>query len=146
MNAGSPFVKRLSPTLGLVALATVLAAVLAACSGSSAAPGTASPGQPSRAPASPGTGGGIPTVTAKDLAFAETEVSVPAGAAFELILDNREGAPHNILIRDATGGTLFAGEIVSNGTVTNRIPALAAGTYPFLCEVHPDMTGALVAG
>jgi spore coat protein A len=134
-------VKRLTLTLGLIALA----AVLAACSGTSAAPGTASPAQPSRAPASPGAGGGTPTVTARDLKFVQTEVTVPAGKAFELILDNQEGAPHNIVIKDPGGGKLFGGEIVSNAKVTNQVPALTAGSYTFFCEVHPDMKGTLVA-
>ena len=130
--------KRLTLTLGLVALA----AVLAACSGASAAPASGQPTPPASVdPNAPAT----PIVTARDLKFVETEVSVPAGAPFELILDNQEGPPHNIQVSDATGAKIFTGEIVSSSKVTYQIPALAAGSYPFICEVHPDMKGTFVA-
>jgi plastocyanin len=123
--------KRLTLTLGLVALA----AVLAACSGTSAAP--ASPAGPADPDA--------PVVTAKDLTFSPTEVTVPAGTPFQLVLDNQEGAPHNIKISDSTGAEVFTGEIVTNQKVTYQVPALAAGANPFICEVHPDMKGTITA-
>jgi plastocyanin len=34
---------------------------------------------------------------------------------------------------------------VSGSTVTYQVPALAAGTYGFICEVHPDMKGTITA-
>jgi plastocyanin len=34
---------------------------------------------------------------------------------------------------------------VSDATVTYSVPALTAGSYPFICEVHPDMKGTIVA-
>ena len=123
--------KRLTLTFGLVALA----AVLVACSGTSAAP--AAPAEPADLNA--------PVVTAKDLKFSPTEVSVPAGEPFQLVLDNQESAPHNIKISDSTGAEAFKGEIVSNQKVTYQVPALAAGAYPFICEVHPDMKGTITA-
>ena len=121
--------KRLTLILGLGALA----AVLAACSGSSA--GTAAPA-----------GSVDPNaivVSAKDLKYSPTEVSAPADAPFEIVFDNQEGVPHNMAISDSTGTNVFKGEIVSNQKVTYSIPALAAGSYPFLCEVHPDMKGTI---
>jgi plastocyanin len=131
--------KRLSLTLGLVALA----AVLAACSGASAAP--AAPTAPA-APASVDPNAPtVPVITARDIAFVETEVTVDADKAFELILDNQEGAPHNIKLSDAAGTNVFTGEIVSNTKVTYQVPALAAGAYTYICELHPNMKGTLVA-
>ena len=123
--------KRLTLILGLGALA----AVLAACSGSSG--GTAAPA-----------GSVDPNaivVTAKDLAFNPTEVSAPADTPFQIVLDNQESAPHNIKISDSTGAEVFKGEIVTNQKVTYSVPALAAGAYPFICEVHPDMKGTVTA-
>ena len=127
--------KRLILTLGMVALA----AVLAACSGASAAPGSQAPG-PAGSPS-----GNTVAITAKDIKFVETSVSVKAGAPFAIAFDNQEGAPHNIKISDASGAKVFAGDIVSNQKVTYQVPALAAGTYTFICEVHPDMKGTLTA-
>ena len=127
--------KRLTLTLGLV----VLAAVLAACSGASAAPETTSQ------PPAGGTTGDAVTVVAKDIAFQNPDVAVKAGAPVEIVLDNRDGAPHNMAISDANGHGVFKGEIVSNSKVTYNVPALAAGTYTFICEVHPTMKGTITA-
>ena len=46
-------------------------------------------------------------------------------------------------ISDSTGANVFKGEIVSSTKVTYSVPALAAGSYPFFCEVHPDMKGTI---
>jgi plastocyanin len=127
--------KRLTLAIGLVALA----AVLAACSGASAADATP-------VPVTPGTpSGDAISITAKDLKFAQTQVSVKAGAAFSVDFDNQDGAPHNIAISDASGASVFKGDIVSATKVTYAVPALAAGTYTFKCEVHPNMTGTITA-
>ena len=126
--------KRLTLTLGLL----TLAAVLAACSGASA--GAPTPATPAGSPSA-----GSVTITAKDLKFVQTSVPVNAGAAFDLVFDNQDGAPHNISISDASGANVFKGEIVSGKQVTYAVPALAAGTYAFICEVHPDMKGTITA-
>jgi plastocyanin len=127
--------KRLTLTLGLLSLA----AVLAACSGGS---GTASPA-PSAAPA-----GDAIVITAKDLKFGQTNVTVPADEAFDLVLDNQESAPHNVAIyNDSSMSTKISiGEIFSGpAQKTQTVPAMAAGSYFFRCDVHPDMQGTIVA-
>jgi plastocyanin len=134
--------KRLTLTLGLLALA----AVLAACSGAAAAPETTSqpPAGDSAQPAAGGTGDTV-TVVAKDIAFETPDVTVKAGAPVTIDFDNQDGAPHNIAISDANGKTVFKGDIVSNTKVAYSVPALAAGTYTFICEVHPNMKGTITA-
>ena len=127
--------KRLTLTFGLLALA----AVLAACSGASAAPGE----QPSAPAGNPS--GATVAVVAKDIKFVTPAVAVKAGAAFAIDFDNQDGAPHNIAISDAGGAKVFKGDIVSSSKVTYQVPALAAGTYTFICEVHPDMKGTITA-
>lgn len=130
--------KRLSLTLGLLGLA----AVLAACSGTSAAPATGSPVAPST-PA-----GDTVSITARDLEFGQSEVTVPAETPFDLVFDNQEGAPHNVAIySDSTASTkVSVGDIFSGpAQKTQSVPALAAGTYFFRCDVHPDMQGSIVA-
>ncbi len=125
--------KRLTLTLGLLSLA----AVLAACSGASAAPATGNP-----APAGSPSGDTV-SVVAKDLQFATPAVTAKADTAFTIAFDNKDGAPHNIAISDASGAKVFKGDIVSSQTVDYKVPALAAGTYTFICEVHPDMKGTI---
>jgi len=124
--------KRLTLTIGLLALA----AVLAACSGSSVAtPTTAAPaGSPS---------GDAVTIVAKDIKFDPTAVSVKADTAFDINFDNRDSAPHNISISNSSGANVFKGEIVTSTRVTYAVPALLAGTYGFVCEVHPEMKGTI---
>ena len=127
--------KHLTLTLGLLSLA----AVLAACSGSSATPGAGSPSAPA---------GDAVTITAKDLKFGQAEVAVPADEAFDLVLDNQEGIPHNVAIyTDESASTeISVGEIFSGpAQKTQSVPALAAGTYFFRCDIHPDMKGLIVA-
>ena len=130
--------KRLTLALGLLSLA----ALLAACSGATAADATPTPAS------SGGASSGAVVVVAKDIAFTTPEVTVPAGKAFELTLDNRDGAPHNVAIyTDSSASTkVSVGEIFGGpGQRTQSVPALAAGTYFFRCDVHQNMTGTIVA-
>jgi len=125
--------KRLTLTLGMVALA----AVLAACSGASAVDQSQAP-----VPAGSASGNTV-AITAKDIKFVQTSVNVKAGSAFSVAFDNQDGAPHNIVISDPTGTKVFKGEIVTSKKVDYQVPALAAGSYSFVCEVHPEMKGTL---
>ena len=104
--------KRPVLTLGLI----VLAALVAACGGSSASPSTSAPA------AAAGSGEAI-TVVAKDIAFSPTAITAPAGKAFTLILDNQESAPHNIAISDASGAVVFKGEIVTQKQISYSVNA-----------------------
>ena len=96
-------------------------------------------------PPTGGNTGDAVTVVAKDIAFKNPDVAVKAGAPVQIVLDNQDGAPHNIAISDANGQGVFKGEIVSNTKVTYNVPALAAGTYTFICEVHPSIKGTITA-
>ena len=126
---------RLAQRLGLVAIAVLAVA----CSGG----GGSTPAPAASAPASSPAADGSIVVVAKDLVFVTTSITAPAGEAFQVTLDNQDAAPHNIAIKDASGATAYKGEIVTSTKVTNNVPAMAAGTYQFFCEVHPNMTGTL---
>ena len=146
----------------LLALVAV-AAIAAACTSSStpgwtyAAPTSPPPSQPaasgSAAPASEapaGSGGaGIGTVqiSASNTTFEQATVSAPAGTAFVITFNNKDALPHNIQIKDAGGNSVFKGDIVTGPKqVDYQVPALTAGSYTFVCDVHPNMTGTITAG
>lgn len=78
--------------------------------------------------------------------FLSASLSAPAGTRFTLRFDNREAVPHNVSIREGSR-SLFTGATFAGPAARNyAVPALAAGTYQFVCDVHPTtMTGTLTA-
>ncbi len=146
----------------LLLLVIALATVLAACA-SAAGPGwtyapptEAPPSQaapsvaPSEAPSDGGGGSGGTVIReiAKGIQFVNKDLSAPADTPFQIEFDNQDvGTPHNIEIKDASGAVVFKGEIFAGPAVkTYDVPALPAGTYPFVCTVHPNMIGTLTVG
>jgi cytochrome c oxidase subunit 2 len=91
--------------------------------------------------------GPVVEISALNVAFEQGSLSAPADTPFQISFDNKDaGVPHNVAIhRDtATGEEVFKGEIF-NGPDKKiyDVPALQAGTYAFVCTVHPTMTGTL---
>lgn len=85
-------------------------------------------------------------IAAQNLAFDKTELNVAPDLAFQIVFANNEALPHNIEIKDGGGATVFMGEIFSGpATRTYDVQPLPAGTYTFVCSVHPNMTGTLTA-
>lgn len=115
----------------------------------SAEPSTsAGPGESTAPSESAAAGGTVVDLAADAIAFDQSALSAPADAPFQIAFaNNAAGIPHNVEIKDAAGTSVFKGEVF-NGveTRTYDVPALAAGAYPFLCTVHPNMTGTLTAG
>ncbi len=164
---------RLLPALALAALAVALAAcssgqaagwtfapppsataVPSVAASGSAAPGSAAPASAAPASAAPGSaapsaaaGGTLLTEVASGVQFQTTTLEAPAGQAFQIEFDNQDAAiPHDIEIQDGSGALLFEGETIKGpAKVTYNVPALAAGTYKFVCKWHPNMTGQLTA-
>jgi plastocyanin len=111
--------------------------------GASAAP---SDGGSSAAP-SGGTDGTVVQISAMGIAFEQTEVSAPADVPFTIHFNNKEAVPHNVNVKDGTGASAFKGDIVTGPIeVDYQVPALTAGSYTFVCDVHPNMTGTLKVG
>jgi plastocyanin len=124
--------KRLVLALGLAAVA----ALSAACAASAPAPSVTGSVDPNG-----------PTVVAKDMKFQTGSVEVKAGQNLTLHFDNEDQAPHNVAIfKDSSASSpISIGQVVSASKSDQVIPALAAGTYFFRCDVHHDMTGTIVA-
>ncbi|MHB8398020.1 MAG: cupredoxin domain-containing protein [Candidatus Limnocylindrales bacterium] len=111
----------------------------AASTGASAGPSASAPA------ASGGTGGVTITETALNIAFTVPALTAPANQPFQITFENQDqGVPHNIDIKKSDGSEAFKGALVTGVTTTTYdVPALPAGTYPFQCDVHPNMTGTL---
>ena len=87
-------------------------------------------------------------LVALNFAFDKKELTVKAGQPFAITLDNQDpaGTPHNVQIKDASGNSLADPTPVDGGSKTTyTYDALPAGTYTFICRVHPipAMTGTL---
>lgn len=93
------------------------------------------------------------TVAAKDGAasagFEPTTLEAKADTAFTLVFDNADATtgPHNVVINDANKAPVPMGDtsfFTGPAKRSYAVPALAAGTYSFVCTVHPStMTGTL---
>jgi len=113
----------------------------------SGAPASAAPSGPASPAASPAPGGETVTVTAANIAFDPTELEVPADTAFTLELVNNDASvPHDVAIRDQGGTELFKTDVFP-GVETRSFdaPALPAGSYTWVCTVHPNMQIAVTA-
>lgn len=93
-----------------------------------------------------GDGDGL-TLVGENIQFDEDTLETAAGEPFTITFDNQDdGIPHNVAIyeTDAMQDALFEGEIF-NGveTRTYEVDALEAGSYFFVCDVHPNMNGTL---
>lgn len=131
LRAGLARVRGLAGTLGLIVLAVVF---VAACS--------AADGRAASASIDPN----ALTISADDLAFSTAALTAPAGEPFQVVFDNRESAPHNVAIyrdRSATEAVFVEEPFGGPRIVTYDVPALAAGSYFFRCDLHPDMSGTL---
>ena len=117
--------------------------------GASGAPAESGAPTESGAP-SAGPDDGITLITAMGVKFEQTLFELPADTASQLRFHNMDvGIPHNIAIHegsaDAVGPELWQGEIF-NGDETKlyELPAFPAGSYSFVCTVHPNMVGDVV--
>jgi len=90
-------------------------------------------------------GAGTVAISAHNLTFSLKTMQLPAGQTSTISFDNQDpGTQHNIgIYSDAVyTNEVFKGAIVVGpNIVTYQVPALAAGTYYFKCDIHPTMTG-----
>ena len=124
-----------SARLALAAVALVVAGCGSPASGGEQPPASLDPASP--------------RISADQIAFDTTALTVPANRPFTLVFENRESLPHNVSIyADAERkDRRFEGAVFSGpATRWYAVPALAPGTYVFVCDVHSNMSGSVVAG
>jgi mono/diheme cytochrome c family protein len=90
----------------------------------------------------------IVKLTAVQIAYDQKELAGPADKQFGIDFKQQDSGVggHNVEIRDSGGQTLFKGQVLTDpGETTYTIPALKAGTYTYICSIHPipAMTGTL---
>ncbi len=131
--------------LTLIALAAM--ALFVGCS-SSPSTTTTSAGATSTTPAQ---GGAVSIdLTAQNLAFDKTTITVPAGASVTINFNNKDtGVSHNFALYtdSSASSSIFVGQTVAGpGTTTYKFTAPSkAGSYFFRCDVHPtQMTGTFI--
>jgi plastocyanin len=126
--------------------------VLAGCGGGGPAETAASPRPSLTAATTCKPAGTSLAIVAKTNAFDKDCLAAPAGRAFTITIDNRDDTEHNVAIlrkplsEDPYANALFRGLLVSGpAKMTYRVKALNAGTYPFICDVHPlEMFGVFI--
>lgn len=122
--------------------------------GSSPVPACWSGGGGGGGGASPSPAGTLPPdakvlkVTAENISFDVKELSADANKPFAIDFTQKDAGVggHNIEIRDSGGKTLFKGQVLTDpGQTKYTVDALPAGTYTFICSIHPipAMTGTL---
>lgn len=125
----------------LLAAFLVLAVVASAADAGILPPRDGAAGQPG--PGGPEDPEADVVIHALNIQFEERAFSAPAGASFTIGFVNLDAnIPHNVEIKSPAGASIFQGEIFNGVDVrVYDVPALDAGAYPFVCTVHPNMTG-----
>ena len=82
------------------------------------------------------------SLSARDSKFEPLVIQVAPGTPFAMDFTNTDSIPHNVTIQGTP--TRLSGEIFSGpGDRLYVFPALTAGSYRFICDVHPEMFGEL---
>lgn len=135
-----------APSLTPIPSVAASGSAAARASAPAASPSGAVPSQSAGASAETG-GGNVLEISAQNVAYDTAALSAPAGAPFKIHFTNNDASvPHNVAIHEGspTGQEVFKGEIFPGpGERTYDVPALPAGTYGFVCSVHPNMSGTL---
>jgi len=100
------------------------------------------------AAAAPVARAGDARLVASRLRFDTANLTLPASRTVQVQLTNNDEAPHNLAVYGggASAGPLFRGPLTEPGTSTiYTFEAPPPGIYTFHCDVHPGMTGRLIA-
>jgi plastocyanin len=125
------FGSQVSTTPGMPGMSAMPGMPGASAAGSTAAPaGTAAPAAPA-APAGPN------AVSITNFAFAPATLTVPVGTS--VTWTNLDGEPHTVAAND---GSFHSPGLDTNATFSFTFTT--AGTFDYICSVHPFMHGTVV--
>jgi plastocyanin len=124
------------PTLRAAALAVAALVAVAGCSSGSNAGATtaASAAAPPAAASAPA--GGTAAVAIKGFAFNPATFQAKVGES--ITWTNQDGDPHTVTLDDKS---VDSGSLAQNATYSHAF--LAAGSYPYHCEIHNQMVGTI---
>lgn len=140
----------------LLPVAVLSVVLVSACATASAGwtympapPATPAPSGAASAQPSGSANPNLITISALAFKFEPLTATAPAGRSFQVSFQNKDaGVPHNVALHlgDVNGAELFKGPIF-NGVETRvlDVPPLDAGSYAYVCTVHPTMIGTLTA-
>jgi len=136
------FVLRRSSLPGLLLVASL---VLVACGGGDDG-ASAAPSDDTSAGGTVSVVDGTVDISADDLAFDANVIQATAGEAFTVTFTNNEAVPHNFSVYTEEGGdAIVQGDVINEGETNEiEVEALEAGEYYFVCDLHPQMNGAIV--
>jgi len=99
---------------------------------------------PTPAPSGDATGTVI-ELAAKNIAYTTTSLQAPADQPFTIHFQNQDtSVPHDVQIKDGSGTVVFTGDTITGpAEASYTVPALKAGSYTFVCTIHPNMTGTI---
>ena len=82
---------------------------------------------------------GVVQIEALGIAYTTTAVTAPADTPFKLEFANNDAnVPHDVVLKDGAGTEVFRTDVFPGvATKSYDVPALAAGSYPFVCTIHP---------
>jgi plastocyanin len=83
------------------------------------------------------------TIVAKDLAWDTACIQAPEGVRFTVEVDNRDsGVQHDFHLKGVPGDPQT--DLAPGPTTQHlRLDPIVAGTYEYVCDIHPNMTGHL---
>ena len=119
-------------------LALLLTATLAACGGGGSE--DAEGGSPVAAQGSPDAQTATVVGNAALAFVPSTVTAVPGQLALTMAIEG--GVPHNLVFDDSAVGADI--ETISKGSATGTFRFPSAGTFEFVCTLHPGMDGEVV--
>jgi plastocyanin len=117
-----------------VCVAVLGVALLAAGCGGSSGGSDGSSGTAAPATTAASGGGEQVSLTAKGIAWSQTQLNLQAGQQVTVKVDNQDTVEHNFTLKEANADK----DVEGGESVEVSFMAPAAGSYQFFCKYHPS--------